>query len=50
MVINLPPGTTTVSTLVGLAAPGSEALYKLYNVLDTNNEKGSIVVKITRPE
>lgn len=40
---------TTYSTDVGLVAPGSVALFKVYVVLTTGNEKGSATVKITRP-
>ncbi len=39
-------GTTTS---VGRAAPGSIALFKVYVVLTTGNEKRSSTVKITRP-
>ena len=43
------PGTLTLSTLEGLAAPGASAVFKVYVVLTTGNEKGSNVVRITRP-
>lgn len=42
-------GETTFSSNVGLAAPGSESLFRFYNVLTTGNEKGSATVKIVRP-
>ena len=37
------------NTLAGLAASGATALYRIYVVLDTGNEKGSATVKVTRP-
>lgn len=36
-------------TNVGLAAPGATALYRIYVVLTTGNEKGSATVSVTRP-
>ena len=36
-------------TTVGLAASGATALYRIYVVLTTGNEKGSATVKVTRP-
>ena len=39
----------TYATNVGLAAPGSVALFRVYVVLTTGNEKGSATVKVTRP-
>ena len=36
-------------TNVGLAAPGATALYRVYVVLTTGNEKGSATVSVTRP-
>jgi hypothetical protein len=49
VVASVPAGTTTFSTAVGLAAPGASALFKVYVVVTTGNERGSAVVKITRP-
>ena len=49
VVADLPTGTLTFSTLEGLAAPGAAAVFKVYVVLTTGNEKGSNVVRITRP-
>lgn len=49
VIIDLPAGTLTYSTLEGLAAPGASAVYKVYVVLTTGNEKGSNVVRIVRP-
>lgn len=40
---------TTYSTDAGLTVPGAVALFKVYVVTDTGNEKGSATVKITRP-
>lgn len=40
---------TTFATSSGLAAPGSTALFKVYVLTTSSNEKGSAVVKITRP-
>ena len=36
-------------TTVGLAASGATALYRVYVVLTTGNERGSATVKVTRP-
>lgn len=47
---SVPAGDETFATAVGLAAPGSIALYRVYVVLTTANEKGSATVKVTRPE
>lgn len=49
VVASVPPGTLTYDTLTGLAAPGSQAWFKVYVVLTTANEKGSNAVKIVRP-
>jgi len=46
----VPAGTTTHATAFALAAPGSETLLGLAVVLNTENEKLSNVVKVTRPE
>jgi hypothetical protein len=35
-------------TLEGLTNPGNTALFKIYVILDTGNEKGSNTVSITR--
>lgn len=42
-------GVTTFSTDVGLASPGSIALFRVYVVLATGHERGSNVVKVRRP-
>jgi hypothetical protein len=42
-------GTTTLSTDYGLVASGSTALFKVYVVTSTGNEKGSNSVKVIRP-
>jgi hypothetical protein len=42
-------GTEEFSTNEGLAAPGATALYKVYVVLTTLNERGSNTVSVTRP-
>lgn len=49
VVASVGPTETTLQTDVGLAAPGAVALYRVYVVLSTGNEKGSATVKITRP-
>lgn len=46
---NLPVGTMSFSTDFTLVAPGSQALFKVYAVTPTGNEKGSNAVKIVRP-
>lgn len=48
-VATIPAGETTVSTNVGLGAPGATALYRAYVVLSTLNERGSNTVSVTRP-
>ncbi len=40
---------TAFSTNEGLVAPGATALYRVYVVLTTANEKGSNTVSVTRP-
>ena len=50
VVSNVAAGTLTFSTDVGLAAPGALALYKVYVVLSTLNERGSHTLILTRPE
>lgn len=37
------------STVAGLANPGDTALYRVYVILTTGNEKGSETVSVTRP-
>lgn len=49
VVAEVPAGTTTFSTNEGLVAPGATALFKVYVVLTTANEKGSNTVGVTRP-
>jgi hypothetical protein len=44
-----PVGTTTFATDVGLTAPEASAVFKVYVAVRTGNEKGSNVVKVTRP-
>lgn len=44
----VPAGTTTLSTIFGLAAEGSLAWYKVYVVTKTGNERGSNAVKVIR--
>jgi hypothetical protein len=41
---------TTYATDEGLVAPGAKALFKIYVVLTTANEKGSNTVSVTRPD
>ncbi len=45
----LPVGTTEYLTTEGLTAAGAKASFKIYVVLDTDNEKGSDAVAVTRP-
>ena len=42
------PDATTFETTVGLTAPDTSALFRVYTVTETGNEKGSATVKITR--
>ncbi len=50
VVASVAPGAArSVSTEQGLGAPGATALYRVYVVLKTGNEKGSETVSITRP-
>jgi hypothetical protein len=49
VVATVPHGTLTFSTLEGLVAPSATALYRVYVVLTTLNEKGSDTVAVTRP-
>jgi hypothetical protein len=49
-VVALVPKTeTTFTTDSGLGAPGARALYRVYVVLTTANERGSNTVSVTRP-
>lgn len=41
-------GATVFETTVGLAAVGAVALFRVYVVTETGNEKGSTTIKITR--
>ena len=41
-------GATTFETMVGLTVSGTSALFRVYTVTETGNEKGSATVKITR--
>ena len=50
IVSNVAAGTLTLSTDVGLAAPGALALFRVYVVLDSLNERGSKTLILTRPE
>ena len=49
VVASLAAGTTVFSTNQGLVAPGATALFKVYVVLTTANEKGSNTVSVTGP-
>jgi len=49
VIVDIPAGTLTVTTSVGVAAPGDAAVYKLFVILDTDNESGSNAVAVTRP-
>ena len=44
-----PSGTATFSTTAGLTTSGSTALFKVYVLTSTGNEKGSNTVSISRP-
>ncbi len=41
---------TSFSTDEGLVSPGATALFRVYVVLTTANEKGSNTVSVTRPD
>jgi hypothetical protein len=45
----VPAGTLTYSTNEGLGVSGARALFRVYVVLTTLNEKGSNTVGVTRP-
>ncbi len=49
VVAEVPSTDTVFSTNAGLVAPGATALFKVYVVLTTANEKGSNTVSVTRP-
>lgn len=49
VIATIEPGIGQVITSVGLASPGSTALYRIYVILATGNEAGSNTVSITRP-
>lgn len=49
VVADLPAGTTTFQTLSGLPLPGNRAVYRVYVVLTTGNERGSNNAAILRP-
>ncbi len=44
-----PSSVLTFETTIGLATANNTALFKVYTVTSTGREKGSIVLKITRP-
>lgn len=46
---SIPAQTLTIATTAGLSAPHSSAVFKVYVVLTTGNEKGSNAVTVTRP-
>jgi hypothetical protein len=45
----LPAGALSVATDAGLSAPGSVALFRVYVVLATGNERGSATQRVVRP-
>ena len=49
-IASVPKTQIAFSTDAGLAAPGSIALFKVYVVTTTGNERGSATVKVTRPD
>ncbi|MES2440789.1 MAG: hypothetical protein V4584_17115 [Verrucomicrobiota bacterium] len=50
IVATIPPGGPLIFlTPAGLSVPGAVATYKVYVVLESDNEKGSDVVAVTRP-
>jgi hypothetical protein len=49
VVAEVAPGTLTYSTLEGLGVSGARALFRVYVVLNTLNERGSNTVGVTRP-
>jgi hypothetical protein len=50
VVAEVAAGTTQLDTDLGLLAPGSAKIFKVYVVTEDDNEKGSNSVKITHPE
>ena len=46
---NFAQGATTFNTDAGLTQPGATALYKVYSLTVTGNEKGGTAMKLTRP-
>lgn len=48
VVAEVSAGTTAYSTNEGLSAPGATALFRVYVVLRTENERGSNTVRVTR--
>jgi hypothetical protein len=46
----LPGSVLVLLTLAGLSLPGAAASFKVYVVLESDNEKGSGAVVVTRPE
>ena len=48
VVAEVPAGTTAYSTNEGLSASGATALFRIYVVPTTANEKGSNTVSVTR--
>src|SRR5262249_46891531 len=49
VVVEVPAGTTSYSTIEGLVAPGATAQFRVFVVLTTANENGSNAVSVTRP-
>ena len=49
VVDDVPSNQTDFSTNAGLLAPGATALFRVYVVLTTANEKGSNTVSVTHP-
>jgi hypothetical protein len=49
VVAEVAPGTLTYSTLEGLGVSGTRALFRVYVVLNTLNERRSNTVAVTRP-
>lgn len=46
---NFLTGSNTLDTNIGLAAPGAVALFRVYSLTATGNEKGGATLKIVRP-
>jgi len=49
VVADVPPGTLSLLTISGVTTPGDIASYRLYVILDTENEAGSNTITLTRP-